>query len=81
MVSSAPVCYRGARRTRTAGNLGLNAIRRKQSTTVVRAVKPDFVQELLQQGEGQLSIELGSRPNTARTSGDGQSGGEWVENY
>lgn len=30
--------------------------------TVVKAVKPDFIQKLLQQGKRDLSIELGSIP-------------------
>lgn len=45
------------------------AVKEKQSWTAVKAVKADFIQGLLQQGEKLLSVKLGSVPNTRRTNG------------
>ena len=47
-----------------------NPCERTPDQTVVKAVKADFIQELLQYGKPDLNIELGSVANIARTSGD-----------
>lgn len=43
-------------------------IKENQSLPVVKVVKADFTQELLQQGEGGLIIRLGSTQNMKRKS-------------
>jgi len=45
-------------------------VKENQNQTVVKEVKTDFIQELLQQRKRNLTIELGSVPNTTGTSGD-----------
>lgn len=45
------------------------SICQNENWMVVKAVKTDFTEEL-QYGKKDLSIELGSMPNTARASGN-----------
>lgn len=48
----------------------LTFVKENQNQTEVKEVKTGFIQELLQQRKRDLTIELGSVPNTTGTSGD-----------
>lgn len=54
-------------------------IKENQSLPVVKVVKADFTQELLQQGEGGLIIRLGSTQNMKRKSWEHKSEGGPVD--